>query len=96
MQSVNRSLKGGVLVVALMQSVSLLAVEPPSKRYRSILSQPLAQTDDVSVDYKTQAGALMTTSPERISGRRWPNSNRPASEMMIPTSNNGSSEIHSI
>jgi len=34
--------------------------------YRSILSQPLPQPDDVSPDYKTQAGALLTGAPVGI------------------------------
>jgi hypothetical protein len=138
MQGVKRCLIGGVLAAALMQSVSLLAAEPPSKpfldknsfylssagfkvhfasdaagkkamhalpphrfvihdlgggdvrylyaeprhcvcifigtknafeSYRSILSQPLAQTDDVSADYKTQAGALLMGDPVDILGQ---------------------------
>jgi hypothetical protein len=138
MQAVNRSLIGGGLVAALMQSVSLLAVEPPSKAfldknsfylssagfkvhfasdaagkkamhalpphrfvihnlgggdvwylyaepqhcvcifigtkdayqsYRSILSQPLPQADDVSADYKTQAGALLMDDPVNMFGQ---------------------------
>ena len=137
MKGVNSSMKGGVLVAALMQSVSLLAVEPPSKpfldknsfylssagfkvhfasdpagkkamhalpphrfvihdlggadvrylyaepqhcmcvfigtkdsyqSYRSILSQPLPRVDDVSADYKTQAGALLMGDPVDIFG----------------------------
>jgi hypothetical protein len=37
--------------------------------YRSILSQPLSQVDDVSADYKTQAGALLAGDPVDISGQ---------------------------
>jgi hypothetical protein len=36
--------------------------------YRSILSQPLPQADDVAADYKTQAGALLAGDPVDISG----------------------------
>ena len=36
--------------------------------YRSILSQPLPQADDVAADYKTQAGALLVGDPVDISG----------------------------
>jgi len=36
--------------------------------YRSILSQPLPQADDVAADYKTQAGALLASDPVDISG----------------------------
>jgi hypothetical protein len=39
------------------------------QRYRSILSQPLPQADDVAADYKTQAGALLAGDPVDISGR---------------------------
>jgi len=35
--------------------------------YRSILSQPLPQADDVAADYKTQAGALLAVDPDDIS-----------------------------
>ena len=143
MKAASRSLIGSVyyfaalLVVALMQCVSLLAVEPPSKpfldkngfsssagfkvhfandaagkkamhalpphrfvvhdlgngnarylyaepqhcmcifigtkdayqSYRSILSQPLPQVDDVSADYKTQAGALLMGDPVDMFGQ---------------------------
>jgi hypothetical protein len=37
--------------------------------YRSILSQPLPQVDDVSADYKTQAGALLMGDPVDMFGQ---------------------------
>jgi hypothetical protein len=37
--------------------------------YRSILSQPLPQVDDVSADYKTQAGALLMGDPVNMFGQ---------------------------
>jgi hypothetical protein len=37
--------------------------------YRAILSQPLAQPDEVAPDYKTQAGALLASDPVDIIGQ---------------------------
>ena len=37
--------------------------------YRRILSQPLPQVDDVSADYKTQAGALLMGDPVDMFGQ---------------------------
>jgi hypothetical protein len=37
--------------------------------YRSILSQPLPQVEDVSADYKTQAGALLMGDPVDMFGQ---------------------------
>jgi hypothetical protein len=39
------------------------------QNYRSILSQPLPQVDDVSADYKTQAGALLMGDPVNMFGQ---------------------------
>ena len=42
--------------------------------YRSILSQPLQQADDVSPDYKTQAGALLYGDPYDFNSLNAPDS----------------------
>ena len=42
--------------------------------YRNILSQPLQQTDDVSPDYKTQAGALLYGDPYDFNSLNAPDS----------------------
>ena len=45
-----------------------IGTEDTYQSYRSILSQPLPQADDVAADYKTQAGALLAGDPIDISG----------------------------
>jgi hypothetical protein len=40
-----------------------VGTEQAYQTYRNILGQPLPQTDDVSPDYKTQAGALLNGQP---------------------------------
>ena len=42
--------------------------------YRNILSQPLQQADDVSPDYKTQAGALLYGDPYDFNSLNAPDS----------------------